>query len=48
MMRQGLPKKPVDLLRDMAAPRELVEWVNKMPPADAPCEAGGGRTFIAK
>jgi hypothetical protein len=35
-MRQGVPKKPVDLLRDMAAPRELVEWVNKMPPADAP------------
>jgi hypothetical protein len=36
MIRQPMPKKPVDLLRDMAAPRELVEWVNKMPPADAP------------
>jgi hypothetical protein len=36
MMRQALPKKPVDLLRDMAAPRELVVWVNKMPAADAP------------
>lgn len=39
MTRQALPKKPVDLLRDMAAPRELVEWVNKMPPADAPRSA---------
>jgi hypothetical protein len=36
MMRQPVPKKPVDLLRDMAAPRDLIEWVNKMPAADAP------------
>jgi hypothetical protein len=29
------PKKPVDALRAMAAPRELVEWVRKMNPEDA-------------
>lgn len=31
-----LPKLPADLLRDQAAPREIVEWVRKMPTADAP------------
>lgn len=30
------PKLPADLLRDYAAPRELVEWVRKMAAADAP------------
>jgi hypothetical protein len=30
-----LPKKPVDELRSMAAPRELIEWVRKMKPEDA-------------
>ena len=29
-----LPKKPIDVLRDLAAPRELIEWVRVMP-ADA-------------
>ncbi len=29
------PKKPVDALRAMAAPRELVEWVRKLSPDDA-------------
>jgi len=28
-MRQP-PKKPVDVLRDLAAPRELIEWVRKI------------------
>ncbi|HEX5061433.1 MAG TPA: hypothetical protein VFV99_18830 [Kofleriaceae bacterium] len=28
-------KKPVDVLRSMAAPRELVEWVRKMNPDEA-------------
>ncbi len=30
------PKLPADLLRDVAAPREIVEWVRKMPAVDAP------------
>lgn len=30
------PKLPADQLRDLAAPREIVEWVRKMPAADAP------------
>ncbi len=29
------PKKPVDALRAMAAPRELVEWVRKLNPDEA-------------
>lgn len=29
------PKKPADALRDIAAPRELVEWVRKMKPEEA-------------
>lgn len=29
------PKKPVDALRSMAAPRELIEWVRKLKPEDA-------------
>jgi hypothetical protein len=29
------PKKPVDALRSMAAPRELIEWVRKIKPEDA-------------
>jgi hypothetical protein len=29
------PKKPADQLTDLAAPREIVEWVRKLPPADA-------------
>jgi hypothetical protein len=29
------PKKPVDLLRSFAAPRELIEWVRKMNPDEA-------------
>lgn len=36
--RLGLPrppKKPADQLLDLAAPREIVEWVRKLPPADA-------------
>ena len=28
-------KKPIDALRAMAAPRELIEWVRKMKPEDA-------------
>jgi hypothetical protein len=28
-------KKPVDVLRSIAAPRELIEWVRKMPPDEA-------------
>ncbi|HEY5945296.1 MAG TPA: hypothetical protein VIV40_07390 [Kofleriaceae bacterium] len=28
------PKKPLDALRDLAAPRELIEWVRKMKPED--------------
>lgn len=28
-------KGPVDLLRDIAAPRELIEWVRKLPPETA-------------
>jgi hypothetical protein len=28
-------KRPADTLRDLAAPRELVEWVRKMPPEEA-------------
>ncbi|HUS31026.1 MAG TPA: hypothetical protein VMZ53_21095 [Kofleriaceae bacterium] len=28
-------KKPVDILRSLAAPRELIEWVRKMPPEEA-------------
>ncbi|HTL35331.1 MAG TPA: hypothetical protein VL326_19515 [Kofleriaceae bacterium] len=28
-------KKPVDVLRSIAAPRELIEWVRKMPPEEA-------------
>ncbi len=38
MSRLGLPrppKKPADQLSDLAAPREIVEWVRKLPPADA-------------
>lgn len=35
-MRLGVPKRPVDVLRDLAAPRDLVEWVRKLPPQDAP------------
>jgi hypothetical protein len=29
------PKKPIDALRSMAAPRELIEWVRKIKPEDA-------------
>lgn len=29
------PKKPVDVLRSIAAPRELIEWVRKMNPDEA-------------
>lgn len=29
------PKKPVDALRTIAAPRELIEWVRKMNPDEA-------------
>jgi hypothetical protein len=29
------PKKPVDMLRSMAAPRDLIEWVRKMNPDEA-------------
>lgn len=29
------PQKPVDVLRAMAAPREVVEWVRKLPQAEA-------------
>lgn len=29
------PKKPIDVLRSIAAPRELIEWVRKMPPDEA-------------
>lgn len=35
-MAQRPPKLPADLLRDVAAPREVVEWVRKMPAVDAP------------
>jgi len=31
-----IPKRPDEILRDVAAPREIIEWVRKMPPADAP------------
>ncbi len=34
-----VPKRPEDLLRDHAAPRELIEWVRKMPAQDAPTVA---------
>ncbi len=30
-----IPKKPVDELRDLAAPRELIEWVRKLAPDTA-------------
>lgn len=30
------PKRPDEILRDLAAPREIIEWVRKMPSADAP------------
>ncbi len=29
------PKTPVDELRDLGAPRELMEWVRKLPPSTA-------------
>jgi hypothetical protein len=29
------PKRPVDELRDLAAPHELIEWVRKLPPDTA-------------
>lgn len=29
------PQKPVDALRSLAAPRELIEWVRKIKPEDA-------------
>jgi len=35
-MAPGLPKKPADQLHSIGAPREIVEWVRKMPPVDAP------------
>lgn len=36
MARLGVPKRPEHLLQDMGAPREVVEWVRKMPADDAP------------
>jgi hypothetical protein len=31
-----VPRKPADALHSLGAPREVVEWVRKMPPVDAP------------
>lgn len=34
-MASSVPKRPVEQLRDIAAPRDLIEWVRKLPPEGA-------------